>query len=62
MMVMARSGLPPEAMLQRKVTGQAMVMSFNGGFQLTAIAILCGLLLVLFLKRPQAGVDVAGAH
>jgi MFS transporter, DHA2 family, multidrug resistance protein len=62
MLVMAKAGLPAEAILQQKVAGQAMVLSFNGGFHLTAIAILCGILLVLLMRRPQAGVEVAGAH
>jgi DHA2 family multidrug resistance protein len=63
MAMFARAGLPAEAILQRKVEAQAMILSFGSGFQLTTVAILCGLVLVMFLKRPAAGVgEPVGAH
>jgi MFS transporter, DHA2 family, multidrug resistance protein len=63
MALMARSGLPPEALLERRVQAQALVLSFNGGFQLTAMAILAGILLVFFLRKPRGGAgDLVGAH
>jgi hypothetical protein len=39
-----------------------MVLSFENGFRWTALAMGLGLFLVLLLKRPKAGVEVAGAH
>jgi DHA2 family multidrug resistance protein len=64
MAIFARAGLPPEAILEKKVQAQAMVLSFGTGFQLTMAAILLGLILVMFLKRPApvAGGEPLGAH
>jgi MFS transporter, DHA2 family, multidrug resistance protein len=60
---LARGGLPPEAILDLKVRGQALVMSFEDGFRLAMVAILVGIALVLLLKRPRAGAAMpAGAH
>ncbi|HTJ45297.1 MAG TPA: DHA2 family efflux MFS transporter permease subunit [Kofleriaceae bacterium] len=58
----ASRGLPPEAMMDLKVKGQALVMSFEDGFRLAMVAILVGIALVLLLKRPKPGVELAGAH
>jgi DHA2 family multidrug resistance protein len=59
----AARGLPPEAMLDLKVKGQALVMSFEDGFRLAMVAILVGIALVMLLKRPKAGAAMpAGAH
>ncbi|HEY4176504.1 MAG TPA: DHA2 family efflux MFS transporter permease subunit [Kofleriaceae bacterium] len=54
--------LPPEAILQLQVKTQAMVMSFNDGFKVTAMAILAGVFLVMMLKRAGQGPLPAGAH
>jgi len=51
-----------ESLLRMKVQTQAMVLSFENGFRWTALAMGLGLFLVLLLKRPKAGVEVAGAH
>jgi DHA2 family multidrug resistance protein len=59
----ASSGqLVPEALLQLRVAGQALVLSFGDGFRLAALAILLGLVAVAVMKRPRAGVTVSGAH
>jgi DHA2 family multidrug resistance protein len=56
-------GLPAEAILDLKVRGQALVMSFEDGFRLAMVAILVGLVLVMILKRPRADAALpAGAH
>jgi MFS transporter, DHA2 family, multidrug resistance protein len=60
--VLARAGLPPEAMLDLKVKGQALVMSFEDGFKLAMAAILFGIALVLIMRRPAGGAAPAGAH
>jgi DHA2 family multidrug resistance protein len=60
---LAARGLPAEAMLQMKVQGQALVMSFEDGFRLAMVAILVGIALVMMLERPAAGSAMpAGAH
>jgi DHA2 family multidrug resistance protein len=60
---LAGRGLPPEAMMQLKVQGQALVMSFEDGFRLAMVAILVGIALVMIIKRPKAGAPMpAGAH
>jgi DHA2 family multidrug resistance protein len=60
---LARGGLPPEAVLDLKVKGQALVMSFEDGFRLAMIAILAGLVLVMMLRKPRGGAAMpAGAH
>jgi DHA2 family multidrug resistance protein len=51
-----------ESMMARKVGREAMVLSFEQGFQFVAAAMLVGLALVLLLKKSQPGVEVAGAH
>ena len=59
----AASGhLVPEALLQLRVAGQALVLSFGDGFRLAALAILLGLIAVAVMKRPRPGVTVSGAH
>jgi len=55
--------LVPEAILQLRVVGQAMVLSFEDGFRLAGIAMLLGLIAVAVMKRPKAGVALpGGAH
>lgn len=54
--------LVAENLLKLKVTGQAMVLSFQDGFRLVAVAIACGLLLIPLLKKAQPGAAVEGAH
>jgi DHA2 family multidrug resistance protein len=58
----AQRDLVAETVLKLRVTTQAMVQSFENGFRWTALAMSLGLVLVLFLKRPAAGVQVEGAH
>jgi MFS transporter, DHA2 family, multidrug resistance protein len=58
----ATAQLVPEALLQARVTNQAMVLSFDDGFRLAALAIFLGLIAVALMKRPKAGVVVTGAH
>jgi DHA2 family multidrug resistance protein len=59
----AASGqLIPEALLQLRVVGQALVLSFEDGFRLAALAFLLGLAAVAVMKRPKPGVSAAGAH
>ena len=58
----AASGqLVPEAILQLRVVGQAMVLSFEDGFRLAGLAILLGLVAVAVMKRPQPGGAISGA-
>jgi hypothetical protein len=45
-----------------KLKVQAMVMSFTDGFGKASVVFGIGLLLVLFLKRPQPGARIEGAH
>jgi DHA2 family multidrug resistance protein len=54
--------LVAESVLKLRVTTQAMVQSFENGFRWTALAMSLGLVLILFLKRPQNAVAVEGAH
>ncbi|HTQ06971.1 MAG TPA: DHA2 family efflux MFS transporter permease subunit [Polyangiaceae bacterium] len=54
--------LVAESILQLKVTTQAMVLSFENGFRYTALAMACGVVLVLLLKKPAAAADVSAAH
>jgi DHA2 family multidrug resistance protein len=58
----ASAQLVPEALLQLRVSGQALVLSFEDGFRLAGLAILFGLVAILLMKRPKAGVVVSGAH
>jgi DHA2 family multidrug resistance protein len=59
---LAGRGLPGEAILDLRVKGQALVLSFEDGFRIAMVAILFGLALLLFMKKPRAGVAVSGAH
>src|SRR5262249_19687473 len=54
--------LVAESILQLKVTTQAMVLSFENGFRYTALAMACGFVLVLLLKKPAAATDTSAAH
>ena len=59
----ASSQLVPEALMQLRVTGQALVLSFEDGFRLAGVAMLCGLIAVALMKRPKGAVAAApGAH
>jgi MFS transporter, DHA2 family, multidrug resistance protein len=51
-----------ESILKLKVTTQAMVLSFEHGFRLTAAAMALGFVLVLLLKRPKAALAPLDAH
>jgi len=59
---LAQTGGPSDAVLSSQVAGQALVMSFDDGFRLVMFAIFAGLALVLLMKRPVPGVELAGAH
>jgi DHA2 family multidrug resistance protein len=54
--------LVPEALLQLRVSGQALVLSFEDGFRLAGLAILLGLVAIVLMKRAQPGAAVSGAH
>ncbi len=56
------TGLQPEAILQGRIVREALVLSFEDGFRLTALVIALGLGLVFLVRRPRAGVSVDGAH
>ena len=58
----AKSGLEPALVLGTQLRQQSMVLSFEDGFRLTTMAILCGLFMVAMLKKPKAGPAPAGAH
>jgi DHA2 family multidrug resistance protein len=58
----ANGELVPMALLQLRVSGQALVMSFTDGFRLAGLAILLGLVAIALMKRPRAGAAVTGAH
>jgi MFS transporter, DHA2 family, multidrug resistance protein len=45
-----------------RVQVQAMIKAFNAGFLLVAAVFAAGIGLVFFLKRPQPGVQIEGAH
>ncbi|MFO0615638.1 MAG: DHA2 family efflux MFS transporter permease subunit [Polyangiaceae bacterium] len=51
-----------EAIVAMRVQREGMVLSFEHGFRFVALAMALGIVLVLLLKRPKAGVDVSGAH
>lgn len=51
-----------ESVLRLRVTQQAMVLSFDAGFRWVALAMGLGLVLIVLLKKPKAGVEVQGAH
>ena len=44
------------------VVTQSMVLSFEDGFRLTTLAILCGLVMVALLKKPKIAAPPPGAH
>jgi DHA2 family multidrug resistance protein len=52
----------PVAVLDRTVTMQAYVLAFADAFKLTAAVFAVAVLLVLLLKKPKPGVEIAGAH
>jgi MFS transporter, DHA2 family, multidrug resistance protein len=56
------SQLVGESILKLKVTVQAMVLSFESGFRVVALAIALGFALLLLLKKPQPNVKIEGAH
>jgi MFS transporter, DHA2 family, multidrug resistance protein len=56
------TSLAPDAILQRRISRQALVLSFEDGFRKTALAILIGLVLVLLVRRPREDVSVNAAH
>ncbi|HMF40212.1 MAG TPA: MFS transporter, partial [Polyangia bacterium] len=58
----ASGALVPEALLQLRASGQALVMSFTDGFRLAGLAILLGLVAIAVMKRPKTGVVASGAH
>lgn len=51
-----------ETLMSMRISQQAMVLSFEHGFQLVAVAIALGAGLVFLLKRPKPGVEISGAH
>jgi MFS transporter, DHA2 family, multidrug resistance protein len=57
-----QSELVGESLLAARVRTQAMVLSFESGFRWVALAMALGLVLILFLKKPQGGAAPAGAH
>jgi DHA2 family multidrug resistance protein len=59
---LARQGLPGEAILQGQIAVQSLVLSFEDGFRLAALAVGVGIVLVLLLRKPAAGAAPAGAH
>jgi DHA2 family multidrug resistance protein len=50
------------SILALRVQVQALIRSFNDSFLMVAAAFAVGLILVLFLKRPEPGVKIEGAH
>jgi MFS transporter, DHA2 family, multidrug resistance protein len=58
----ARLGLPGEAVLHARTQVQALILSFEDGFRLAALAVGLGLVLVLLLRKPKGGSAPAGAH
>jgi DHA2 family multidrug resistance protein len=52
----------PEALLQLRVASQSLVLSFEDGFRLAAVAMALGLLAVLVMKRPKGAAVAGGAH
>jgi len=52
----------PEALLSLRVAGQALVLSFEDGFRLAAVAMLLGLVAVAVMKRPKTSAVPSGAH
>jgi MFS transporter, DHA2 family, multidrug resistance protein len=58
----AEAGMDPIATLMGRVTREAMVMSFEDGFRITAVAIGLGIVMVMLLKRPLPQGGPSGAH
>lgn len=59
----SRSGMSPAGTLMGRVMRESMVMSFEGGFRMTTLAIALGIVMVMLLKRPApAGGAPSGAH
>jgi hypothetical protein len=61
----ATGSILPEALLQLRVAGQSLVLSFEDGFRLAALVMLLGVLAVAIMKRPRplpAGAAPSGAH
>jgi MFS transporter, DHA2 family, multidrug resistance protein len=56
------AGMDPIATFMGRVTQQAMVMSFEDGFRITALAIGLGIVMVMLLKRPLPQAAPSGAH
>jgi hypothetical protein len=54
--------MDPIHTLMGRVTSEAMVLSFEDGFRITALAIGLGIFMVLLLKRPQPQEAPSGAH
>jgi DHA2 family multidrug resistance protein len=58
-----RGGLEPAMALARRITTEAMVMSFNDGFRMTMVSVGLGIVMVLVLKKPRPAAGAAGgAH
>ncbi len=62
MQLAAHGAIDPILGIANQVRTQSMVLSFEDGFRLTTIAILCGLFMVALLKKPKPGPPPAGAH
>ena len=62
MQLAMHGAIDPILGIANQVHTQAMVLSFEDGFRLTTIAILCGLFMVALLKKPKPGPAPAGAH
>lgn len=54
--------LVPELVLKAKVMTQAMVKAFSGCFEIVALAVALGFVLLLLLERPKGPVDTSAAH
>jgi DHA2 family multidrug resistance protein len=54
--------IDPILAIHGQVVVNSMVLSFEDGFRLTTLAILCGVFMVAMLKKPKAGPAPAGAH
>jgi DHA2 family multidrug resistance protein len=51
-----------DTVMSLRIGREALVLSFEHGFRVTAFAIALGLILVLMLKKAKPGVEVSGAH
>jgi DHA2 family multidrug resistance protein len=59
----SRSGMSPAGTLMGRVMRESMVMSFEGGFRMTTLAIGLGIFMVMLLKRPAPAAGApSGAH